>query len=76
MNEDEVLAAGLAYKAGIGDVAVQMAAGLLPQALEGGGGAGEVDAGKVFRLGGYLADKGAAAGQEVFTTPSGRPASL
>ena len=65
MHEDEVFTTGLTHQTGVGDVAVEVAACLLPQTFERGGGTCEMDASKVLRLGGHLAYQGTAAWKEV-----------
>ena len=65
MHEDEVLATRLAHEARIADVAVEVLASLLPEALERSRRTREVDAGEMLRLRGHLADEGTAARQEV-----------
>ena len=65
MNENEVLAAGLAHETRVADITVEIRAGLPPKALEGGRTACEMDACEVLALGTNLTDEGAAAGKEV-----------
>ena len=65
VDEDEVFAAGLTHETRIGLVHVEVLAGGLPQALEGGGAAGEVDGVEVLVLQGHAADHAALARQEV-----------
>ena len=65
VDHDEVLAAGLTDNLGIALVFVDILADGFPEALEGGGGAGEVDTREVLVGEGHLADEGAAAGEEV-----------
>ena len=65
MHEDEVLAAGLSDKTGIADVLVEVLADLLPEGVEGSGGAGEVDSCQVLRCEDLLADDRTLSGDEV-----------
>ena len=68
MYEDEVLTTSLTYETGIGNILVEIAAGLLPQTLERCCATSEVDTCKVFGLCGNLSDQRTAAWQEVHYT--------
>ena len=65
VGEDEVLAAGFTDNLRIGAIVGNIVADALPEAVEGLGAAGEVHASQVLVGESHLADKGAAAGQEV-----------
>ncbi len=65
VGEDEVLAAGLADDPRVAAVVGDVGADRAPQVLEGGGGAGEVDAGQVGLGEGHLGDVQAVTGDEV-----------
>jgi hypothetical protein len=73
VSDDEVLAAGFAYKPRIAPVAIDVVAHLLPHAVEDSSAAGEVDAREIGRIEEDVRCFDRISGTKLMT-PGGRPA--